>query len=539
MTVATETAAGFTFAVDEVTPAAEPLKVRPTHEAMRFALDGRLESCCDYHGTVVDGVGYHPLLAAVYTAFNDHRPLVLSPDAVWVTIAQGVAHHMAIHGERLRDRFVAHAGRLTLTIGVDGWVPGSPENPWPDAFAGWADEIRDHVGPPLHDALVCDFTTTGPAERAASQVVLMDVFERYFHYEMIGICGVPAVTLTGTPADWAHLADKAEALRPFDLDWWLAELVPICRQFARAAAGDVDRDHWQAICKLRQAYGGHIINGWVARLFPYVREFVHGPCRRRNPVFEPAHAGDLSVGIRTFDAPSGLSQVPFTWDNNDGHGRRSMEAVGGLLGIAQDPGTLALRPTVGWAVRTADAFAVLLDRLAAEHECRPAAGTPPASAGGSRRTGFDDAELGRLYHRTDGADLFGRGPLAAYRLVPASRVAQLDWSAGGPEADHGMRTWCRLVDLPDGTCLAATMDVNAHQRLEPSQTLPICHTSPDAQGRPAANPVVAMSIAELLARLLDSGGDRSWLKDDRGYGDAEDFTIREATRNSRRRRGRR
>ncbi|MCH5376865.1 MAG: DUF4419 domain-containing protein [Planctomycetes bacterium] len=27
---------------------------------------------------------------------------MLSPDAVWLTIAQGVAHHMTLEGERLR-----------------------------------------------------------------------------------------------------------------------------------------------------------------------------------------------------------------------------------------------------------------------------------------------------------------------------------------------------------------------------------------------------------------------------------------------------
>ena len=68
-----------------------------------FTLLGRdIESCFNYHRSVVAGVGYHALLAAVYTAFSDHRPLVLGPDAVWITILQGVAHHMAIHADRLR-----------------------------------------------------------------------------------------------------------------------------------------------------------------------------------------------------------------------------------------------------------------------------------------------------------------------------------------------------------------------------------------------------------------------------------------------------
>lgn len=71
-------------------------------------LGSQIESCNDCHTMVVDEARYQPLLAAVYTAFSEHRPLVLSPDAVWLTIAQGVAHHMAIHAERLRSWSVSH-----------------------------------------------------------------------------------------------------------------------------------------------------------------------------------------------------------------------------------------------------------------------------------------------------------------------------------------------------------------------------------------------------------------------------------------------
>src|SRR5262245_47253649 len=127
------TSTGITFAVDDVTPAIEPLDLWKAHVAVRTMLDSEIESCSDYHSDVV-GVHYQPLLAAVYKAFAEHRPLLLSPDSVWITIAQGVAHHMAIHGERLRDRFVAHQGKLNLVFTADGWLAGTPENPWHEAF---------------------------------------------------------------------------------------------------------------------------------------------------------------------------------------------------------------------------------------------------------------------------------------------------------------------------------------------------------------------------------------------------------------------
>ena len=514
---------GVTFAVDDVTPATKLLPECRTHQAVKRMVGDEIESCSDYHGTVVTKVHYHPLLAAVYTAFNEHRPLVLSPDAVWITIAQGVAHHMAIHGERLRSRFVAHRNKLDLTFRFDGWVEGSPENPWPEAFASWAGQIRDHVGPGMHDLLACDFSSTGPVERAVSQIVMMDIFERYFHYRMVGICGIPAVTLEGTPSDWQRLADKAAGLRVFDMDWWLSHLLPVCDQYVRASRGDVDLAHWQDICKLKSDYGGHVINGWVAKLFPYLRAFFDGPCNRRNPIFETGE------GFQTFVAPPGLSRVPFTWANRR---TRRMEAIGGLVGVTQDRETLALRPKVGWAVREAGKLDILLARLSADHA------TVPGLRGDDNR--YFPPDLAASYHHTNGADLFGLGRAASYRIVPAGEISPLDWGElpekyGSSRGPHD-RIWHQFVRLADGSGLAINLDMN---RRDPRPTKsdgrgydelfsPICRVNKRSQRVQGKNPVVAVSFTELLERLLGSGGYPYWLGPEFvSYGDAEEYTRRE------------
>jgi hypothetical protein len=536
-----------TFAVHPVAPATEPKKECRLHEAVRRTLDSDVESCSDYHATVVAGIGYQPLLAAVYVAYAEHRPLVLTPDAVWLTIAQGVAHHMAVHGERLRPRFVAHQGRLELAFECRGWVDGSPENPWPQAFASWAGQFRDHVGPATHDLLVPDFSTTGPVERAVGQVVLMDVFERYFHYRMYCVCGVPTVTLEGTPADWDRLRDKAAGLRPFDLDWWLAALLPVCDQFPRAARGDVDLPHWRDICKLEDAYGGHMINGWVANLFPYVRSFINGPCRRRNPALD----GDGS-GFQTFVAPPGLSRVPFTWRNLVSGRERRMEAVGGLVGVSQDPATLALRPAVGWAVREAERIDVLLARVTADHATFAPASTTASDAGDDERAGprADEPALppdvSAFYARTDGAELFGRGAadVAAVRIRHRGRIEPLEWNEnpatlGRVDTPTGL-TWHRIADLADGGWLAINLDNGVsyspatrddpalkRQSREDDSFAPLCHGTDATRGVPGRNPVIALSFTEWLERTLDADGRPYWLADGfAGYGDAERFTRR-------------
>ena len=532
------TTVGVTFAVDEVTPATERLPEWRTHEAIRDML-GSIESCHDYHGTVVKDVYYQPLLAAVYIAFSQHRPLVLSPDAVWLTIAQGVAHHMVIHGERLRSQFVSHQGKLDLVFECRDWVEGSPENPWPEAFDSWTQQIREHVGPSIHDLLMCDFSTSGPTERAASQIVMMDIFERYFHYVMYCVCGIPTVTLEGTTADWKRLAEKVAGLKAFDLDWWLDHLHPICQQFVRASSGDVDQSHWQNICKLRNAYGGDVINGWIAKLFPYLRAFTDGPCNRKNPIFESDH------GMTTRNAPPGLSRVPFTWRDGRSGRERAMEAIGGLVGVTQNPQTLSLRPKVGWAVREAGEFDVYLARLRRDHVTFPGARTPQRGDSDWEGPSGLPADLSEFYHHTNGADLFGNGAEARYRIVPREQMKPLDWgecpdALGSYGPDN--RIWHRISVLPDSTWLAMNLDANVHHtpwaRITESRAIrqsigyqyfaPICCVSSATQNKPGLNPVIALSFAELLERLLNSGGKLYWLEPGfTSYGDAELFTRRD------------
>lgn len=518
-----------TFAVDKVTPATQPLPECRTHEAIRAMLDG-IESCHDYHGTVIKGIYYQPLLAAVYTAFSQHRPLVLTPDAVWITIAQGVAHHMVIHGERLRSRFVAHEGKLDLMFVCRDWVEGSPENPWNEAFESWTGQIREHVGCNIHDTLICDFSTSGTTERVASQIVMLDIFERYFHYVLYCVCGIPTITLEGTTSDWQRLADKVASLKVFELDWWLDHLYPICEQFIRASRGDVDEKHWQSICKRQEAYGGDIINGWIAKLFPYLRSFTDGPCNKRNPIFETGE------GFQTCVAPSGLSRVPFTWQEARTNRQRAMEVVGGLVGVIQHKETLALQPKIGWAVREAEKMDVLLARLSGEHTTFP-------------RIKLEDnrglpSDLCKFYHSTNGAEIFGCGDSASYRVVAIGDLTPLDWGEqpeeGGNSRGPEGRIWHRFAWLPDRSWLAINLDYNKHlapwwndqklRKLAAAQGdsfAPICHTASGTKNKPGLNPVVALSFTELLERLLDKGDRPYWLDPCFvGYGDAELYTRR-------------
>ncbi|MBN1489912.1 MAG: DUF4419 domain-containing protein [Phycisphaerae bacterium] len=401
-----------TFEVDEVTPASEPLSECKMPAALHRLAGVRPEACSDPHESVI-GVGQNALVRAAHCAYADHRPLVLSPDMIWLTIVQGLAEHVEDNAEELRHLFVSHAGRQRLVIREDRFRKGDPANPWPVMFSTFSDMVRSHIGDEMHSWLVADFSTTGPVERAASEIALLDVVKPFFEYEMMTICGIPRVTLEGTVEDWRRLVSKARRLEQFSLDFWTCHLVPICEQFARAAAGDVDLAHWQSLYKVRREYSRNLISGWICKLFPYIHEAAPALARnakgqtiisyrrlstaspvskRRNPMLalEPQDHGFPGPGDRELDLkrtlavmaaeglvaetgaeglesnggararpsltmdvlPLGFSRVPFGWTVMTDNGKADipMEFMAGLLAIRQDRNSLALRPKIGWAV---------------------------------------------------------------------------------------------------------------------------------------------------------------------------------------------
>src|SRR5262245_7992184 len=80
-----------TFSVSNVAPASAPLAEAPAFEAITAFLGTPVEACSHYRGRFVAGVRSHPLIGALHGAFCDHRPVCLSPDIIWLTLAQGFA----------------------------------------------------------------------------------------------------------------------------------------------------------------------------------------------------------------------------------------------------------------------------------------------------------------------------------------------------------------------------------------------------------------------------------------------------------------
>src|SRR5262249_39459628 len=259
-------------------------------------------------------------------------PLVLTPDAIWLTLAQGFAQHINNHAEALRSRFVDHKGRVTLSAPVLGF-PAKEE--WPGVVEQWSAGIAAHVGVDLTQRLIRNFSTTTPIAKTASQVAMMDAFQRYFEYQLMCICGIPSVTLKGTVADWVEIRSRVDFMSKYHLEWWTDRLTPICDAFVQTAKGAPSRTFWSHIYKPQEVYGGDVMTGWLADLFPYLKDH-----RTRNPFLTIPHE-ELTVddGLSPKSVPSGLSQAPFVVRFQGTDEKFDFDLIAGFIGVAENQAT--------------------------------------------------------------------------------------------------------------------------------------------------------------------------------------------------------
>ena len=287
-------------------------------------------------------------------AYADHRPLVLSPDMVWLIISQGFSRYVNAHTEEMRNLLVFHEGKMELVVNSNNNIL-LPTGDWELLLKDFSTCIAMNTKGELADLITANFTTTGITERIASQVSLMDVVKKYFIYTNIAAaCGIPSITLEGSPDDWQKVLDKARCLKKYHLEKWVSDLEPILKEFVEASKGNHNTSFWQNIVKKRridQIMAGNwcitdpkkitYLDGWFLKFFP-------------NALGETPN----SVVWNT-DMPQEIVRVSFRQvlthpDTGMPLDTIPMQLWAGFVGVEEDAKTHALTPKIGWLARIAD-----------------------------------------------------------------------------------------------------------------------------------------------------------------------------------------
>lgn len=288
---------------------------------------------------------YHSFFNGMYQAYADHRPFVLSPDMIWLLISQGFARHVNANADVLRDKFVHFDGKLSLIVRSDSIKLDNPNSPWENIFPEFTKQIAKQTGNELIGVLSADFTTTTPVEKVASEITIMEAMEPYFEFIVISVvCGIPEITLKGTPDDWQKVLDKTKKLGQYDLTWWTKELEPILEGFIKTSKGEIDKLFWQNMFKYhsQNKYGApNMIDGWIVKFFPYDKD------GKRNTLKELA--GDKNL-------PEEIVKVDLKYLKKVGDSiiTTPLELWAGFIGLKQNQENFTLTPQIGWMIRKKD-----------------------------------------------------------------------------------------------------------------------------------------------------------------------------------------
>jgi hypothetical protein len=265
------------------------------------------------------------LFQAVQLAFMNHLPLVLSPDIVWLCIAQNIVSEVNDAPEEYRKYFVSRGDEETLKVHTDDFLDNSER--WTKVVLDFDRQVKNYANPKIHEQLVCNFSTSKSMDRVASGVVLMNLTKKYFKYTVKTHCGIPFIRLMGTVDDWLLVKKKIELFKPVHPKW-IEQMLPLIDQFVESvkAPNNVDRSFWQNIYNIDQGSGSEQITGWIKNLFPGIYD---------------KHAAE------TKDFVEIVSKVPVDWY----YGSETIQLglCAGFVGVMQYVDG-SVRPEISWCI---------------------------------------------------------------------------------------------------------------------------------------------------------------------------------------------
>ncbi len=335
---------GIIFTVDKHL---KPVKNKSVYGSTRYLDDPQIIAVSINDEQNLKHLGKDAFYQCVVQAYANHQSITISPDMIWLLISQGFCRYVNAHAEELRPMLVGHAGQKELEIELFKDLLNE-QGEWDVLVDSFAYKIGQYTKDGIAETITADFTTTGPSERIASQITLMESLRTYFDYTIVYAgCGIPSISLKGTPDDWRRVLDKALKLERYGLGNWVGQLKPVIKEFIVAAEGYPNKTFWQQIVKKKRVgkFKGGLCNpekptkidGWLLTLYP-------------------DNEGKVSTIVPfTRSMPADMVYVSFEYRIIDPKTRETMKKIplelwSGFLGIEEDGYNNMLIPKIGWFV---------------------------------------------------------------------------------------------------------------------------------------------------------------------------------------------
>jgi len=346
---------GFTFEVDDVKPAKSKLN-EVTFDV--FAENHFKQQVYSFpeemkNKNIVANRG-NGFLNTVRFAYDDHRPLELSPDVVWLLLCQNFGDHVSANKDSLEFLLLKEDHPKVITVRNDN-LTYSNDKEWSHLMASFSDEIEAYSKESFKNLLVQEFSTTTPTIRSVYHATHMDITSHYIAFRSHTMCGFPSITLLGTTEDWRKIYNEVDKFSKFGLEQWVKELKPVLMEFVLASEGNPTIDFWQSFYKSVQVYDVNVISGWILKFYPYLRKTINGvDTFSPNPYLEGKKYLLSEIGSESLS--KGFKETEFVWlkESLDTVIQDTLLLYSGFYGILQDPETGAIQPNISWVITSRD-----------------------------------------------------------------------------------------------------------------------------------------------------------------------------------------
>ena len=295
------------------------------------------------------------ILQGFYSAYENHLPIRLTPDIIWLLIVQGFAQHINYNSEALRERFVNFENKKKLEVIISKYhsYKQMKSEDYEDLFENLTEQIKAHIGAELVDTINFNFSTSNKITKVVGYTSVMSAMKLYFEYEgFCHSCNFPYIILEGKLEDWESILKKTKELSKYDLKRWTDALESILLKIIETKKGKIDKEFWKSILcpdkiderieigmsykyKTIQVDG---IKGWLLIFFPY---FNDGEFRYQ----ESLKTKDI------WKLPDRLLKTPLIMKSDD-EGETQMAIYSGFLGMNVDKEKDNLvTAEIGWFVK--------------------------------------------------------------------------------------------------------------------------------------------------------------------------------------------
>ena len=308
----------------------------------------------NYYTSKVFIRGINNILQGFYSAYENHLPILLTPDIIWLLIVQGFSHHVNFNTEYLREKFVNFEGKKKLEIIISKYhsYKQMKSEDYEDLFANLTEKVKEHVGEELVNTIDFNFSTSNKITKVVGYTSLMSATKKFFKFSgFCHLCKYPYIILDGKLEDWENILKKTKDLAKYDLKKWVSCLENPLKEIIETKKGNINKEFWKKILypdkvdekieideyeyKTIQVDG---INGWLLLFFPY---FKDGHFRYK-------------TALKTKDIwrlPDRLLKTPLLMKSDD-EGETPMIIYSGFLGMNVDKAKDNLvSAEIGWFVK--------------------------------------------------------------------------------------------------------------------------------------------------------------------------------------------